>query len=70
MVEEDVPVSEIFWDSVSILRTLSPEKTSRTTNVNAPLVTLSEPIETPKQNDFPTKLIIADGSISGSSIYQ
>lgn len=69
MVEEVVTISELDWESVSIVRTLSPEQTSKTTKVSEPFVTLSDVMEIPKQKDFPTKLRIGSGSISGSSIW-
>ena len=69
MVEEVVTISELDWESVWIVRTLSPEQTSKTTKVSDPFVTLSEDMEIPKQKDLPTKLRIDSGSISGSSIW-
>lgn len=69
MVDEDVPTSVTASELVSILRTLSPEQTSKTTKVSEPFVTLSNVMEIPKQKDFPTKLRIGSGSISGSSIF-
>lgn len=69
MVDEDVPTSVTASELVSILRTLSPEQTSKTMKVPDPLVIFSEPKDSPKQKDFPTKLRIGSGSISGSSIF-
>lgn len=69
MVDEDVPMSVIASELVSMECMLSPEQTSKTMKVSDPLVIFSAPIDSPKQNDFPTKLLIGSGSISGSSIY-
>lgn len=69
MVDEDVPMSVVAIELVSILRTLSPEQTSNTMKVSDPFVVLSAHTETPKQKDFPIRPRIGSGSISGSSIY-
>lgn len=66
--EDDVPIIEVGSDWDSALRNLSPDQTWRTLNVSAPLVTLSEHTEMPKQKDLPTNSLIGSGRSSGFSI--
>lgn len=49
MEEDDGPIIEVGSDWDSALRKLSPDHTWRTLNVSAPLVTLSDDTEMPKQ---------------------
>ena len=67
-VEDDVPIIEVGSDWDSTLRMWSQDQTSRTLNVAAPSLTLSDFTEMPKQKDFPSKALTCSGRSSGSSI--
>jgi len=67
-VEDDVPVIEVGSDWDSTLRMWSPDQTSRTLNVPAPSLALSEFTEMPKQKDFPSKALIGSGGALDQSV--